>query len=139
VRKKYFHTVGKRTWVFGAPIAEDDGSTWLLELFRPSSTPVRWTKKVAGEYNPFDVRWEQYGETLRQERMWLSKRYRKQWVSLYMSQNGLCAHCEQALTEETGWHDHHLTYRILGGSDAISNRVCFTRTATARYMLVNLR
>ncbi|KAA1005062.1 group II intron reverse transcriptase/maturase [Paraburkholderia panacisoli] len=123
VRKKYFHTVGKRTWVFGASIAEDDGSTWLLELFRPSSTPIRRTKKVTGEYNPFDVRWEQYGETLRQERMWLSKRYRKQWVSLYMSQNGLCAHCGQGLTEETGWHDHHLTYRMLGGSDAISNRV----------------
>ncbi|MGF6969154.1 RNA-directed DNA polymerase [Paraburkholderia sp. WC7.3g] len=123
VRKKYFHTVGNRTWVFGAPIVEDDGSTWMLELFRPSSTPIRRQKKIAGEYNPFDVRWEQYGETLRQQRMWLSKRYRKQWVSLYMSQSGLCAHCGQALTEETGWHDHHLRYRVEGGSDALSNRV----------------
>jgi RNA-directed DNA polymerase len=55
--------------------------------------------------------------------MWDSTRYRKQWATLYMSQRGLCAHCGCALTDDTGWHDHHLEYRMHGGSDAISNRV----------------
>ena len=35
--------------------------------------------------------------------------------ALYMSQGGLCAHCGWALTNETGWHDHHLEYRMHGG------------------------
>jgi RNA-directed DNA polymerase len=49
-----------------------------------------------------------------------SMRYRKQWVSLFMSQSGRCG-CAPA--QETGWHDHHLEYRMHGGSDALSNRV----------------
>jgi RNA-directed DNA polymerase len=84
---------------------------------------IRRHKKVKGDFNPFDPQWEQYGEQLRQMRMWESMRYRKQWASLYMSQSGMCAHCGSALTEETGWHDHHLEYRMHGGSDALSNRV----------------
>ncbi|WP_459718218.1 reverse transcriptase domain-containing protein, partial [Paraburkholderia sp. 2C] len=123
VKKKYFHIVGERSWVFGAPMVAGDGSKWLLEMYRMSSTPIQRHKKVKGEFNPFDPRWEEYGEQLRQERMWVSTRYRKQWASLYMSQGGLCAHCACPLTDETGWHDHHLEYRMTGGTDALSNRV----------------
>jgi RNA-directed DNA polymerase len=123
IRKKYFHTIGDRNWVFAAPVDRDDGSRGLLELYRISGTAIERHKKVKGEYNPFDPAMEQYGEKLRQERMWGSMRYRKQWASLYMSQSGMCAHCDCALTEETGWHDHHLEYRMHGGSDALSNRV----------------
>jgi RNA-directed DNA polymerase len=123
VRKKYFHTVGARRWVFAAPTVRDDGSKGLLELYQISGTEIRRHKKVKGDFNPFDPAWEQYGEQLRQERMWYSMRYRKQWATLYMSQGGLCAHCDGALTDETGWHDHHLEYRMHGGSDTLSNRV----------------
>jgi RNA-directed DNA polymerase len=79
--------------------------------------------RIKGEFNPFDPTWEQYGETLRQGRMWEQMRYRKQWATLYMSQGGLCAHCGCALTDDTGWHDHHLEFRMHGGTDALSNRV----------------
>ncbi|MGF6818603.1 RNA-directed DNA polymerase [Paraburkholderia atlantica] len=123
VKKKYFHTVGARRWVFAAPTVRDDGSKGLLELYQISGTEIRRHKKVKGDFNPFDPAWEQYGEQLRQERMWYSMRYRKQWATLYMSQGGLCAHCAGALTDETGWHDHHLEYRMHGGSDTLSNRV----------------
>jgi len=27
------------------------------------------------------------------------------------------------MTEETGWHDHHIEYRARGGSDVLGNRV----------------
>jgi RNA-directed DNA polymerase len=123
VRKKYFHSVGNRNWVFAAPIVRNDGSKGLLELYQISGTEIRRHKKVKGGFNPFDPTMEQYGEQLRQERMWNSMRYRKQWASLYMSQSGLCARCGSALTDETGWHDHHLEYRMHGGSDTLSNRV----------------
>jgi RNA-directed DNA polymerase len=123
VRKKYFHTVGDRNWVFASPIVRDDGSKGLLELYQISGTTIRRHRKVKGEFNPFDPTMEQYGELLRQERMEHSMSYRKQWISLFMSQSGSCARCGCALTEETGWHDHHLEYRMHGGSDTLSNRV----------------
>ncbi|SEH98104.1 RNA-directed DNA polymerase [Paraburkholderia hospita] len=123
VRKKYFHVVGDRHWVFSAPVVRDDGSRSLLDLYQLSGTAIKYHDKIKGEYNPFDPMWEQYGEQLRQGRMWESMRYRKQWAKLYMSQSGLCAHCGCALTDETGWHDHHLEYRMHGGSDRLSNRV----------------
>ena len=123
VKQKYFHSTGSRNWVFAVPIVRDDGSTGLLELYQLSGMEIRRHKKVKCDFNPFDPQWEQYGEQLRQMRMWESMRYRKQWASLYMSQSGMCAHCGSALTEETGWHDHHLEYRMHGGSDALSNRV----------------
>jgi len=123
IREKYYRSSGSRNMVFAVPTTRDDGSKGLLELYHISGTAIRRHKKVRGEFNPFDPGMEQYAEQLRQERMEESMRYRKQWVSLYMSQSGLCAHCNCALTEETGWHDHHLEYRMHGGSDALSNRV----------------
>jgi RNA-directed DNA polymerase len=123
VRKRYFHSVGDRNWVFAAPVVWKDGSKGMIELYQISGMPIKYLRKVDGEFNPFDPKLERYGEGLRQERMQHSMRYRKQWVSLFMSQGGLCAHCGHTLTDETGWHDHHLMYRMHGGSDALSNRV----------------
>ncbi|GAB2912369.1 group II intron reverse transcriptase/maturase [Paraburkholderia jirisanensis] len=123
VKQKYFHSNGGRHWVFAVSSVRDDGSTGLLELYQLRDTEIKRHKKIKGDFNPFDPMWEQYGEQLRQERLEASMRYRKQWVSLFMSQSGLCAHCGCALTRETGWHDHHLEYRMHGGSDALSNRV----------------
>jgi RNA-directed DNA polymerase len=123
VRKKYFHSVGDRQWVFAVPVVRADGSKGLLDLYQISGMVIKWHTKIKGEFDPFDPVWEQYGEKLRQDRMWDSMRYRKRWAGLYMSQGGRCAHCGTALTEETGWHDHHLEYRMYGGSDALANRV----------------
>ena len=50
-------------------------------------------------------------------------RYRTEWIKLYVSQRGLCAHCEYEMDIDTGWHDDHIQYRVEGGSDALGNRV----------------
>jgi RNA-directed DNA polymerase len=123
VQKKYFHLVDDRRWVFAARTVHNDGSFGLLELYSISGTVIKRHKKVKGDFNPFDPEWEQYSEQLRQRRMADSMRYRRQWVTLYMTQGGMCAHCGCALSDETGWHDHHLEYRMHGGSDSLSNRV----------------
>jgi RNA-directed DNA polymerase len=123
VRQKYFHSVGLRSWVFGVPTVREDGKDRLLELYQISGTPIKRHVKLRGDFNPFDPTWEQYGEELRQTRLAESMRYRTKWVKLYMMQSGLCALCGCKLTDETGWHDHHLIYRMHGGTDALSNRV----------------
>jgi len=123
IRKKYFHQVGDREWVFSTPTVRKDGSLGLLELYHVSGTAIRRHKKVRGDFHPFDPDWEQYGEQLRQQRMEQSRSYLRQWFKLYTSQGGNCAHCDQALEFDSGWHDHHLIYKVHGGTDALSNRV----------------
>ena len=94
-----------------------------MELYQLSGTPIERHKKIKGDYHPYDPVWEQYGETLRQERMLRNMNYRVEWVKLYAHQRGLCALCGYEMDLDTGWHDHHMEYRVYGGSDALGNRV----------------
>ncbi|MDW3680769.1 group II intron reverse transcriptase/maturase [Cupriavidus sp. CV2] len=123
IRKKYFASRGDRSWVFGTTVVRDDGSQDRVELYSLPRTPIRRHQKVRGDYHPFDPAQERYGETLQQKRMLNSMSHRKQWIKLYISQHGLCALCQCKMTKETGWHDHHIEYRVHGGSDALGNRV----------------
>ncbi len=123
VRRTYFTTVEGRSWVFGTTVADGDGGTRLMELYSLAGTPIQRHKKIRGDYNPFDPAQEMYGETLRRERLLNSMSHRKQWIRLYVDQRGLCALCQCKMTKETGWHDHHIEYRVHGGSDALGNRV----------------
>lgn len=79
--------------------------------------------KVKGDYNPFHPDWVAYGEKLRVQRMgdtiWSIQR-----ASLWFDQGGKCALCEQVIDmADENMDDHHIVYRQLGGSDALSNRV----------------
>lgn len=79
--------------------------------------------KVKGDYNPFHSDWVVYGEKLRVQRMgetiWSVQR-----SSLWYDQGGKCALCEQEIDiADEKMDDHHIVYRQLGGSDALSNRV----------------
>ena len=122
VAKKYWSTVdGRSEFASGIPI-ENDTPRWV-RLYRLADTEIVRHHKVKGGYNPFDPRWEAYGEDLRAKRLLKSMAYRKQWASLFVSQHGKCAHCGAELSDETGWHDHHLIPRVAGGSDSLSNRV----------------
>lgn len=121
--RKYWRSIGNRNWVFSCDVADKDGSKKMLELYSLSSTAIERHTKIKGEYNPYDPTWEEYGETLRQKRMLKNMRYRKQWTRLYADQKGRCAICGDEMDLDTGWHDHHIEYRMDGGSDALGNRV----------------
>jgi RNA-directed DNA polymerase len=123
IGKKYFHTIGERNWVFAVSVTNEEGSKELKELYQLSGTAIKRHKKIKGAYNPFDPEWEMYGENLRQERMLENMSHRKQWIRMYVDQGGLCAVCQCKMTKVTGWHDHHIEYRVHGGSDALGNRV----------------
>lgn len=123
IRQKYWRPVGDRNWVFAVDVSKKDGSKNVMELYSLVSTPIERHKKIKGAYHPYDPTWEMYGETLRQERMVSKMRYRKEWVKLYVDQGGLCALCGGEMDIETGWHDHHIVYRVDGGSDVLGNRV----------------
>lgn len=123
VRKKYFRTTGDSSWAFATTITEESGTKREIALYSLASTPIERHKKVSGEYNPFDPSMEEMGEKLRMERMLKKLKYREQITRLYTSQRGRCALCNQPITRETGWHDHHIIYRSQGGRDSLDNRV----------------
>ncbi len=78
--------------------------------------------KVKGNYNPFDPAWEVYGERLLVIRMSHDVLKDKR-LKLWMEQGGRCALCEQQLDSATAMDDHHIVYRMHGGSNALANRV----------------
>lgn len=123
IGKKYFRTHGSRSWVFATTMLEENGTKKEVALYSLASTPIERHRKVSGEYNPFDPSMEEMGEKLRTAQMLKKLKYRKQILSLYQSQKGLCLMCKQPITKETGWHDHHIIHRTHGGRDTLDNRV----------------
>ena len=129
--RKYWHELDGRCDFAGATRGKD--GTWqMVRLNLLADTVITRHQKIKGEFNPFDPKWEVYGEELRARRMRQSMSYRRAFTSLYTSQAGNCALCGTAITRETGWHDHHLIHKVDGGSDLLSNRVllhpvCHTR------------
>lgn len=120
---KYFKPMKERKGVFATATMNDKGEMRTIELYSLASTPIERHKKVSGEYNPFDPSMEEMGEKRRMEQMLKRLAYRKQILSLFQSQKGLCPMCKLPITKETGWHDHHILYRTKGGGDSLNNRV----------------
>ncbi len=122
VASKYWHTLDGRREFATKKQGADANERWL-GLYRLADTAIVRHVKIKGDFHPFDPAWEQYGDDLRSKRLLNKQGHRGQWVQLYRSQRGCCAHCNVPLNEETGWHDHHLIPREMGGSNALSNRV----------------
>lgn len=99
------------------------GEKVQVRLYSLADTKIIRHLKVKGDFNPFDPAWEAYGEKLRTDRM------RKQvWdyerLMLWMHQDGKCALCQSEIdAADDNCDDHHIVYRRLGGTDALSNRV----------------
>jgi RNA-directed DNA polymerase len=49
---------------------------------------------------------------------WLKRR---KLIALWNEQEGKCPVCDQKITKESGWHVHHILYRVYGGTDRLSN------------------
>lgn len=123
VKEKYFTRTQSRDWIFGTQAKGRHGDKIWVELLQCSKTAIKRHAMVKLGYNPFLPEWELYGETLYQKRMYENYSHRRQWQTLYKEQKGRCGLCHLPITKETGWHDHHIIYRMLGGSDALGNRV----------------
>ncbi len=118
IKAKYFKTVGGDHWVF---YGEHDGKEW--QLLNAASIPIKRHVMVKGAANPFDPAWELYFEERLGAKMVESLHGRRQLIRLWKEQNGICPVCHQKITKITGWHNHHITWRALGGTDKVDNRV----------------
>jgi len=123
IRDKYFRTEDGNNWVFFGHVRRPNGTQQDVRLFRASSVPIRRHTKIKGEANPYDPQWEPYCEARLGIRMAHNLRGRRHLIRLWKEQDGLCAVCQQRITQLTGWHSHHLVWRTHGGSDRTENRV----------------
>jgi RNA-directed DNA polymerase len=121
VYEKYWQRLGSRL-AFAAPSTTRKGEPTTLVLLQLADTPIVRHQKVKGDYNPYDPRWEIYGEqrhvSQRSQEIWNEQR-----LTLWMAQDGRCALCETLLDSAEAADDHHIVYRMHGGSHALANRV----------------
>jgi RNA-directed DNA polymerase len=123
IRKKYFHTVGGRNWVFEGKLTNNAGQIYTIQLFYASKVRIKRHRKIKGAVNPYDPQWELYLEERRSRKMADSLRDQTNLLTLWKEQGGACPVCSQKITYETKWHNHHIVWRSKGGGDNLSNRV----------------
>ena len=121
VWEHYWRSFGSR-WDFVGEDLNRDGERIQKLLMKLADTKIVRHVKVRGAYNPFDSKWESYSEKLLELRMskdiWDGQRSK-----LWIEQGGRCALCEQHLDSASAMDDHHIVYRMHGGSNALANRV----------------
>ncbi len=123
IRARYFQTSGNRHWVFSGEVRGKDGQPRAVHLFAAHSLPIRRHTKIENRANPYDPQWEVYIEERLGLKMAASLQGRRTLLYLWKRQHGRCAHCGEAITTITGWHNHHKVWRSQGGSDTADNRV----------------
>jgi RNA-directed DNA polymerase len=123
VRARYFHATGGRTWVFSGTVRGPEGKPKPVHLVAAHTLPIIRHTKIASGVNPYDPHWEVYLEERLGLKMAASLQGRRTLLYLWKRQQGRCAHCGDAITTITGWHNHHRIWRSQGGSDTADNRV----------------
>jgi len=123
IKQKYFHSIRNNNWVFCGEIKGKEGKTQRVQLFYTASLPIERHTKIKGDANPYDPQWEIYFEERLGAKMAHNLQGRRKLLYLWTQQRGICPVCQQKITKTTGWHNHHIIWRSLGGSDHIDNRV----------------
>ncbi len=119
IKVKYFG----QSWVFNGQMKTRDSSNRKVYLFRAAKVPIKRHVKVRAVANPYDPEWEHYFERRLQRKMADKLKGKRTELHLWLSQNGTCPVCEQLLTTDVDWEQHHITQRVHGGSDTLDNLV----------------
>ncbi len=125
IKDRYFQHTGTRDWIFATATDEHwpDGTCKNMTLRTAAETPIQRHIKIRAEANPFDPEWESYFETRCGFQMLSTLSGRKKLIRLWVDQQGLCPICDQRITQETGWHAHHILRRVDGGNNTSGNLI----------------
>ncbi len=122
IKERSFKSTNGENWVFYGMIATKNGFV-ENRLLHPAHVPIQRHVKIKGEANPYDPAWEVYFEKRLGVKMAHNLKGKRQLLALWKEQKGLCPICQQKITRLTGWHNHHLVWRVNGGKDTADNRV----------------
>ena len=123
IQKRYFCQIGNQNWCFFGTAKAKDGQTIQKVLCQAAKTPIVRYTKIKGECNPYDPAWQPYLSERREAKMIRTLRGRPLLLKLWNEQKGICPNCDQPITKETGWHNHHIVFKAKGGSNGTENRV----------------
>jgi RNA-directed DNA polymerase len=118
IADRYFRTVGRYRWVLHGEV---NGTDYTLRKI--ARVPIQRHIKVQAAANPYDPAWEPYFERRLAVKVAATLRGQRQLLRLWKEQCGICPVCGQAITELTGWHNHHIVWKVMGGPDRDENRV----------------
>jgi RNA-directed DNA polymerase len=123
IKRKYFCTIGGNHWVFCGTIRGRRTEPRRITLYRLAQTAIKRHVKIRNEANPYDPRWEEYFQARRGVHLAALFAHRREIVTLWTRQRGICPVCHQPIVLETGWDNHHVIWRSKGGEDDLDNRV----------------
>ena len=123
IRAKYFQASGHRQWIFYGSLKNKEDESYKVHLYPLPGIPIKRHTKIKGTANPYDPAWEIYFERRLGLQMAEDLKGRQQLLYLWQEQDGICPICHQKITKLTGWHNHHIVWRVKGGSDNAENRV----------------
>lgn len=123
IKAKYFQSFANRKWVLTGQVKKRDGNVIRPHLCFAGDVKIKRHIKIRGAANPFDPSWEVYFEKRITDKMRHTLQGRKQLSYLWYEQKGICPICQQRITAETGWHNHHIQWRVHGGKDTSDNRI----------------
>lgn len=100
-----------------------DGKRTIVRLFLAAQVPVTRHIKVRSAANPYDPDWEIYFEE-HQFRQTRDDFWHLSWFKhLWTRERGLCPVCGEYISLQSGWHNHHIQWKVYGGSDQLDNRI----------------
>jgi RNA-directed DNA polymerase len=123
IQKRYFCQIGNQNWCFFGTAKSKDGQSIQNVLCQAAKTPIVRYTKITGACNPYDPAWQPYLSERREAKMIRTLRGRPLLLKLWNEQKGICPNCDQPITKETGWHNHHIVFKAKGGSNGTENRV----------------
>ena len=135
---KYFRPKNQRYSGFYGQVRRKDGSKHTIKLVSAAKIPVTRHVKVKASANPFDPKWERYFEKRLETKMMADYKGNRLMLHLWQSQKGICPVCDDVITEETGWDNHHIIYRVNGGTDTLNNRVLLHPTCHKQVHSLNI-
>lgn len=119
VKQRYYRTQGNRSW----QLFDYDNRRKIVYLFQASSIPIQYHTPIRANANPFDPNDEPYFEGRQDQAMQSKLAGRRRLTILYRYQKGICPVCKLKITQQTGWHTHHIIPKYLGGKTVFDNLV----------------
>jgi RNA-directed DNA polymerase len=123
IRRKYFDASPRYKWRLSGLLTEGRVKPQRVWLLRASKIAIQRHTKVRALANPYDPEWEPYFEKRIDSKTLRDLRGKERLRRLWFLQRGICPVCRQKITKQSGWHSHHLVWRVHGGGDGIENRV----------------
>ena len=123
VKKKYFHVINGRDWIFGCMTEDRKGKRKPLYLYNIAKTPIVRHTKVTGTNSAFDAELDSYWEKRK------TKQGKQYWVKgskyyqVAKNQNYKCPNCGEFLMNGENIETHHIIPVKNGGSDDTENLI----------------